>query len=187
MTFGFFLFLFFQTSILADDVSLPVNPLEPSVDISSLKSFNQANEVTVAAILYVQGRGEKKNILIFPRMDTIIEVFSEDFSGKKDVKLGDIVSLEITSWSGKKDKGESFIFYPDRYVLTLKTGEKIYVNKNIPLFNTIRIESDKGGDVLFSFFYDYYKKGVWINRNEKSPEPVSSVPVKGCVTAFKLN
>lgn len=183
----FFFFLFSQAAVLADDIPVPANPLEPIVDISPFKSFNQIQEIKVSAFITLHGMVEKKHVIVFPQINSTFEVFSDDFPGKKDVKLGDFYSLEIARWSGKEDKGGSFIFYPDRYILILKNGEKINVNKNIPLFNSLRVLSDKGEDVFFSYFYDYYKKGIWINRNEKSAKPVSSVPVKGCVTSFKVN
>lgn len=179
--------LFFDTALLSDDIPVPVNPIEPSVDIASFESFNQVQDIKVSASISIQGIGEKKYVVIFPKTGSAVEIFSSDFPGKRNVKLEDIFSFEITRWLGNKDKEESFVFYPDRYILTLKNGEKINVNKNIPLFNTIRIVSDKGERFLFSCFYDYFKKGQWINRDEKSADLQSSVPVKGCITAFKVN
>ncbi len=183
----FFFLLFFDTALLSDDIPIPVNPVEPSVDIASFESFNQVQDINVSASISIQGIGEKKHVVIFPKTASVVEIFSGDFPGKRDVKLEDIFSFEITRWSGNKEKEGSFIFYPDRYTLTLKKGEKINVNKNIPLFNTIRIVSDKGEKFLFSCFYDYLKKGQWVNRDEKSSDLESFVPVKGCVTAFKVN
>ena len=172
---------------MSDDIPIPISPIEPSVDIASFESFNQVQDINVSASISIQGMGEKKHVVIFPKTVSVVEIFSSDFPGKRDVKLEDIFSFEITRWLGSKDKEESFIFYPDRYTLTLKNGEKINVNKNIPLFNTIRIVSDKGEKFLFSYFYDYLKKGQWVNRDEKSSDLESFVPVKGCVTAFKVN
>ena len=179
--------LFFDTALLSDDIPIPVNPVEPSVNTTSFELSNQIQDIKVSASISIQGMDEKKHIALFPQRNSVVEVFSSDFPGKRDVKLEDISSFEITRWLGNKEKKGSFIFYPDRYILTLKNGEKINVNKNIPLFNTIRIVSDKGEKILFSCFYDYLKKGQWINRDEKFDRLESTLPVKGCITAFKVN
>ena len=100
----FFFLLFFDTALLSDDIPIPVNPVEPSVDIASFESFNQVQDINVSASISIQGIGEKKHVVIFPKTASVVEIFSGDFPGKRDVKLEDIFSFEITRWSGNKEK-----------------------------------------------------------------------------------
>jgi hypothetical protein len=135
----------------------------------------------------ISGSGEEVYTMIIPQELSEFDIHSKDFKGTRKIIFRDLASLEIKEWSGIMDKSGAFVFYPGKYVLTLKSGEKINAEKNITLLNTIKIEAKRGSRFLYTYFYDYYQNGIWVNRGVKSPDTVSTQPVKGCVTGFKVN
>jgi len=184
----FFLILFISDyAVSQEGIAVPENPRIPDVVVPGIDDVKDISVLKVKIRFNIYGRGEEQHKMIVPESLSEFEINSEDSGGVKKINFKDLAGFEIKEWAGIPDKSGAYIFYPDKYVLTLKSGEKINAEKNISLFNVISIESDGNVKFLYSYFYDYYRKGVWINRGVKSPEPVSKVPVKGCVTEIKLN
>ena len=177
----------FGQAVSKEGISVPENPREPSVDFTGLNEVADISVSKAEIRVNISGSGEEIYTMIIPRELSEFEIYSKDFKGTRKIFFKDLTGLEIKEWAGILDKSGAFVFYPDKYVLTLKSGEKINAEKKITLFNIIKIESKGGSRFLYTYFYDYYKKGIWVNRDVKSPDPVSTLPVNGCVTGFKVN
>jgi hypothetical protein len=181
------LLLIYGNAVSQEAVAVPENPRIPDVVIPGIDEVKDISVLKVKMRFNIYGSGEKIYTMIIPDEMSEFEVNSKDYGGIKKISFKDMAGLEIKEWAGVPDKSGAFVFYPERYILTLKNDEKITVGENIPFFNTINIEADGNSRVLYTLFYDYYKKDMWFNRGVKSPDTTSTLPLKGCVTGIRVN
>jgi len=174
--------------LFALEVKEPVKPLLPGVETPALKSFETGESQkgkTLEALIYVHGMDAQKGRIHFPSDAFTVEITGVNPPGR-NIKIGDLRDISILQWKGRADKKEAFIFYPEIYVLNLRSGESVRVEKNILFFNTLKLEQGRRGVLFYSYFYDYYRRGSWVNRGEASPVPEASNPVKGSITGIRL-
>lgn len=185
-------FIFFPITpwqpLFAVEVKEPVKPLLPGVETPALKSFETGESQkgkTLEALIYVYGMDAQKGRIHFPSDAFTVEISGVNPPGR-NIKIEDLRDISILQWKGRAEKKEAYIFYPEKYVLNLRSGESIEVENNIPFFNILRLERSSRLETFYSYFYDYYRRGSWINTGEASPVPEASIPVKGCITGIRL-
>ena len=184
----FFLLLIGWQYLYAMEVKEPVKPHTPDVDSSRFKSFTTdevKNNISVDVLFYVHGMDAQRGRAFFPESFFSIQISGVNPPGRI-IKIGDLRDIKILQWKGRTEKKRAFIFYPEKYVLNLRSGESIEVEKNISFLNNLRLERGGRGESFYSYFYDYYRNGLWVNRNETDPETESQAPVKGCVTGIRF-
>ena len=183
-----FLFPVSWQSLFAVDVKEPAKPLVPGVETPSLKSFETVESQkgkTLEALLYVYGMDTQRGRVLFPFESFTVEIDGVNPPGRS-IKIADLRDISILQWKGKPDKKDALIFYPEKYVLNLRSGESIEVGGNIPFFNILRLERNSRVEVFYSYFYDYSRRVPVVNSGDASTVPEVTAPVKGCITGIRL-
>jgi hypothetical protein len=103
---------------------------------------------------------------------------------KRIIKLNDISKINIILWD-KRSKMNRHTFYPSRYEVFFRDYRKTIINGNIELLNRIRLNRKKPG-FIYSYYYDYFEKGKWINSGSTSFDASASKPAEGCVVSIEL-
>lgn len=171
-----------EYALSQNTVALPDSPRIPEVDFAYPDEVNDISALKIKMRFYIYGKGDESHTVVIPASLSEFETGHGNKGSSRKISFKDLADIEITEWAGSPDKSGAFIFYPVKYVLTLKSGEKLNASVNIPFFNAVKAGTGENVRFLYSFFYDYYIDGKWVNRGEVSPDPVSTVPLKGCVT-----
>ncbi len=103
---------------------------------------------------------------------------------KRVIKLNDISKVNIIMWE-KRSKANRHTFYPSRYELFFRDYRKIIINGNIELLNKIRLSNKKPG-YYYSYYYDYFEKGKWINSGSTGFDAYVLKPAEGCIVSIEL-
>lgn len=114
-------------------------------------------------------------------------VLNSDFLITRDninISIKDISKINVLSWE-KRNVVNRHSFYPSRYEILFNDNRKIIINGNIESLNRIKIGSRKSGYIYF-YYYDYYKKGKWINSGVTDFNALISKPASGCAVSIEL-
>ena len=104
-----------------------------------------------------------------------------DINGKGDVYYWqDMRSIRMLAWV-RRVKGKSWIFYPESYEITLKNSTTFRVEGNIRELNRFRFTAKRKQRTLYSYYYDDYVSGKWINTGSADFYQPSASPAEGCV------
>lgn len=95
----------------------------------------------------------------------------------------DISSIRILRWV-RYVKSNSYVFYPETYKLTLKSGSVVEVEGNIHQLNRFSLVWNKHKQTMFSYYYDEYIDGKWINSGQSDYYEPSTRPAPGCVNVI---
>jgi hypothetical protein len=101
--------------------------------------------------------------------------------------LRDVARITVTAW-GKSRKGKMWVFYPAVYEIILKNQTRISHTGNIDFLNRIVFTSGQGKSYsIFTFYYDYFKNGKWINTDTRGMETPPLRPAAGTLYIIELN
>lgn len=101
-------------------------------------------------------------------------------------RFTDISRITINSWS-KNRKGDGWVFYPAGYEIILKDQTRVSHAGNIGFLNRISFASGQKKTVyVYTYFYDYFKKGKWINSGSSDFEGQISVPAPRTLYIIEL-
>lgn len=100
--------------------------------------------------------------------------------------LRDVSRITIIKWSGQR-KGTGSVFYPGSYEIILKDRTRIIHDGNIGFLNKIRFVRGEGGELsLYTYFYDYFRKGKWVNTGTAGEKTLPSNPAAGTTYIIEL-
>lgn len=98
----------------------------------------------------------------------------------------DISRITVMKWSVQR-KGSNWIFYPDRYEIILKNKTVLMHEGNLGFFNRIRFVRSEGREnTLYTYFYDYFRNGKWINTGAAGEKTPPLKPAAGTAYIIEL-
>ncbi len=101
--------------------------------------------------------------------------------------LSEISRITVTSWSKQRNRG-GWVFYPENYDITLRNGTKIIHIGNIGFLNRMKVSyGKKKGVYLYTYYYDYFRKGKWVNTGTEGEGTPPERPADGCLYIIELN
>jgi len=99
------------------------------------------------------------------------------------IKINDISKITVLRWE-KRRKLSKYLFIPSRYEINFRDGRKIIFNGNIDSLNRIKISNRKA--YIYLYYYDYFKKGKWVNSGVSDFNGFSDKPAEGCALSIEL-
>ncbi|HPX91814.1 MAG: hypothetical protein BWY23_01656 [Spirochaetes bacterium ADurb.Bin218] len=155
--------------------SQPKEPQLPSVD------FDPGYGVGFPVYIELFNKGRLSGYIIF-ESEPIITIKERNWQRS----FGEIKVLKIIQWQRREAK-RGYVFYPSKYEILFKDGSKFVLESNLSFFNKFQLKDSTGRQfVLYSFFYDYFKNGKWVNRGVSSFDENSDFPVTGCVVFLEV-
>ena len=152
----------------------PALPVIPEVDVTEQSAGSLKAQVTIYGGSAVKGelRADPASSISGP--------------GGRMLPLYSVGKITVKRWSMKRE-GCNTVFYPDLYELILKNGGPVSVSGNIPFLNRMKISVNGRDRTLYTFYYDYYKNGAWVNSGTAGSSEPSSAPAKGTAWIIELN
>jgi len=166
-------FLLCHYPLVFSQVKEPVQPYIPEIN-----SQNNFEGYKFKVRIAVQGRDD----LIEGEMLSDSGVLTTQ--DNRSIKIKDISKIIILLWE-RRDIINRHSFYPSRYEIFFNDNRKVIVNGNIESLNRIKTGTKKSGYVYF-YYYDYYKKGKWINSGIPVYNALISKPAEGCAVSIEL-
>jgi len=176
------IYLFFAVSLWAD-FSDPKTPViddvffHPSQEQKDQNAPPQDKEETTLSAKIVFASGERLSGRIILSSPVFTIPAGENVTGRKlDLAYSNISEMEALLWAGKDLGKGAYYFNPCLVSVKMKNGE-IYRCKQMPVKIDFADQSGKRGS-FFTGFYDYTKKGKWVNSGSterdyptKNPHP----------------
>lgn len=101
-------------------------------------------------------------------------------------QFSNISRITVSMWSRQR-KGSGWIFYPESYEIILKDGTRVVHSGNLEFLNRIRFAGHGGRTVyLYTYYYDYFKGGMWVNTGTPGEKTAPSRPADGCLYIIEL-
>ncbi len=98
-----------------------------------------------------------------------------------------ISRITVNMWNKSKKGSGCWIFYPEGYEIILKDNSRVSHRGNIAFLNRIRfVEGKKKQSYIYTYFYDYYKNGKWVNTGIAGLEGRPSNPASGSVYIIEV-
>ncbi len=182
---AFFLVTHATGSTADDRLQKPEKPSEPEVRDPDL---NKNRAEFPATVTFGDGSTMKGKLVL----ESGTMVYEEPGSRKKAVlDVSDIALIEILSWKGKEYRKFSYVFWPREYRITLRDSSRVLVSRDITALFSFSFTGSGGSEKkLYTYFYDYWKKGKWVNagsgdfrHHEKNPHPDTVVRIRFLVSA----
>lgn len=167
----FIILLIHQYLCLFSQIKEPLNPSIPDIDEQyKLKPFQSKTRITIHG---------KTDVL-----ECVIELNSDAMkTGDKGIiNIKDVSKIDILMW-GRKTSFNKHVFYPVRYEILFRDNRKVFVDGNIDLLNRIKIGNKK---FIYSYYYDYYKKGKWSNGGSADFKATHLRPAAGCAVVIEF-
>lgn len=106
--------------------------------------------------------------------------------GGRIYPFSDIVRISVTMWS-KQRRGSGWVFYPECYEIILRDNTRLVYKGNLEFLNRIRFtEEQKKTGFVYTYFYDYFKQGKWINTGTPGEQTLPSRPASGTLYIIEL-
>jgi hypothetical protein len=170
------LIIFFHAEVLLfSQVKIPDQPFVPEIKTDTNRPINK---FTVKVVIHGMGNVDGDMVL-----DTDVLITHD--SNVPQIKIIDLSKINILLWE-KRSRKKVHIFYPVKYELTFRDSSKITVTKNIVSINRIKVRINNRFKYFYLFYYDYFKKGKWINSGFTEFKSQFSKPVNGCVTSIEV-
>ncbi len=166
------IFIFHQSLMLFSQVKEPDRPDIPELNNSIVSGFKFKVKITV------QGKVSSIEEEINLNSDVLI---TQD---NRAIKIIDISRINITLWE-KRSKLNRHTYYPSQYELFFRDYRKIVINGNIELLNRIKFSNNKSR-YIYTYYYDYFKNGKWVNGGASDFNAFSSKPADGCAVSIEL-
>ncbi len=143
-----------------------------------MKSLNDLENYRYRARVTFQGRDEFTETWIVLNSDVLTT------ADNKSLHIRDISRINVLLWE-KRDAFKGHTFYPSRYEIIFADYRKVTVNGNIDSLNRIKTGNRRPG-YLYFYYYDYYKKGRWVNSGVPEYNALISKPAAGCAVSIEL-
>jgi len=170
-------FMLFLPHCLTAQIKSPVVEDVPDVKFNA----SETSEKFKAAVT-IYGKGIANGEII---LTAGVSVNASSDTGRI-YPLRDINRITITKWL-KRRKGTGWFFYPDSYEIILKDRSRILHDGNLEFLNRLRFVRTEGGEIsLFTYFYDYFRNGKWVNTGTPGEKNIPSVPAAGTVYIIEL-
>lgn len=158
-------------------------PKEPSVDEVADVSINIADtSEKFKARISLYAKEPLAGELTFRRGASI----NPSGDPQRVYTLRDVARIRVTAWS-KSIKGKVWVFYPAAYEIILKNQTRISHTGNIDFLNRMVFTTEQGKSYsVFTFYYDYFKNGKWINTDTSGMETTPERPAAGTLYIIEL-
>lgn len=164
-------------AILFSQINSPVVDDVPDVE------FNKAETIEkFKASVTIYGKGAANGEIILNAGASI----NPSCDSGRIYTFSDISRITVVKWSVQR-KGSGWIFYPDRYEIVLKNKTVIQHDGNLGFLNRIRFARSEGREsTLFTYFYDYFRNGKWLNTGAAGEKTPPSKPAAGTLYIIEL-
>ncbi len=148
----------------SDGFRSPKDPAAPTVEVRDRKDDGKERVVPVTI---VTARGDSRTGSMALQFGSIeVHAAEEGTFRKRTVPFGEIESIEFTRWRGTERRKNEFTFRHWEVNIVLRDKKALRCRGTIPVLDRIHFRDSRGRRAVYSFFYDYWKDGVWKNSGK---------------------
>ncbi len=167
----------FLCPVMAADIPFPHEPKAPDV---ALQETGYGKD----ALVTFEGGGVRSYHIEF--RDKELQISAETGSRRnRTVLIDEIRMFHIQRWKQVRFRGE-MVFVPSKIEITLNDGTVYYADSSLDMLRKLKYRTEKKSGYLYTFFYDYWQKGKWMNSGSNDPAYPQEHPVRGTVTEIRF-